>query len=72
MNERPDIWKRRFFTLMLFRLSGTVIALLGLLVGFSDVFHPGGNRVIGIALLIFGLTDLAVIPIILRKRWRGE
>ena len=35
------IWKRRFFTLMLARLSGTVLALLGLLVGFTDVFVAG-------------------------------
>jgi len=64
------MWKRRFFTLMLARLSGTVLALLGLLVGFTDVFQPGGFRVVGILLVAAGLIDLAVLPILLRKQWR--
>ena len=64
------IWKRRFFTLMLARLSGTVLALLGLMVGFTDVFQPGGYRIAGILLVAAGLIDLTVLPIILRKRWR--
>ena len=64
------MWKRRFFALMLARLSGTVLALLGLLVGFTDVFQPGGYRVIGIALIAAGLADLIILPILLRKQWR--
>lgn len=64
------MWKRRFFTLMLARLSGTVLALLGLLVGFTDVFQVGGYRVVGIVLIAAGLIDLAVLPILLRKQWR--
>lgn len=64
------MWKRRFFTLMLARLSGTVLALLGLLVGFTDVVQPGGYRVIGLLLVAAGLIDLAVLPMILRKHWR--
>lgn len=64
------IWKRRFFTLMLARLSGTVLALLGLMVGFTDVFQVGGYRVLGILLVGAGLIDLAVLPILLRKHWR--
>lgn len=64
------IWKRRFFTLMLARLSGTVLALLGLLVGFTDVFQQGGHRLLGILLVAAGIVDLIVLPIVLRKRWR--
>ena len=61
MND-DAMWKRRFFTLML--------ALLGLLVGFTDVFAIGGYRVVGILLITAGLIDLAVLPILLRKQWR--
>lgn len=64
------MWKRRFFALMLARLSGTVLALLGLVIGFSDVFQPGGFRLPGIALIAAGLADLVILPIILRRRWR--
>ena len=48
------MWKRRFFALMLARLSGTVLALLGLVVGFSDVVRPGGCRALGILLVVAG------------------
>ncbi len=65
-----EMWKRRFFVLMLARLSGTVIALLGLLVGFTDVFAVGGMRVPGILLIAAGLVDLVVLPNLLRRRWR--
>jgi hypothetical protein len=64
------MWKRRFLALMLARLSGTVLALFGLVVGFSDVFRPGGYRALGIALVVAGLIELAVLPIMLRRRWR--
>ena len=70
MTDDDAMWKRRFFTLMLARLSGTVLALLGLLVGFTDVFVQGGSRAVGIVLIVAGLIDLAVLPVILRKRWR--
>jgi hypothetical protein len=41
-----------------------------LVVGFSDVFRPGGFRALGIALVVAGLIELAVLPIMLRRRWR--
>jgi hypothetical protein len=64
------MWKRRFFALMLARLSGTLLALFGLAVGFSDMFRPGGFRVLGIALIVAGAVELAVLPLLLRRRWR--
>ncbi len=65
-----DLWKRRFFLLMLARLSGTVLVLLGLLVGFSDVFVAGGSRPLGLVLAIAGLADLVILPKLLNRRWR--
>ena len=64
------MWKRRFAAMMLARLSGTVLILLGMLLGFSDVFVEGGNRIVGMLLMVAGLVDLAVVPALLRKRWR--
>ena len=65
-----QVWKRRFFMLMLARLSGTLLVLLGLLVGFSDVFFAGGSRPIGLVLALAGLIDLALLPKLLSRRWR--
>jgi hypothetical protein len=69
MNDEA-MWKRRFLVLMLARLAGTVLALLGLVVTFGDVVRPGGFPAIGIPLILAGLVDLAVVPMVLRRRWR--
>ncbi len=65
-----EMWKRRFFVMMLARLSGTLLVLIGLLVGFSDVFVAGGSRPIGLVLAIVGLVDLVLLPKMLSRRWR--
>lgn len=70
MNNDDDVWKRRFLLLTFIRLGGTVLVLLGLLVGFSDVFTPGGNRLLGLLIMGAGLAELAVLPRLLRKGWR--
>ena len=64
------MWKRRFAVLMLARLSGTVLALLGLVVAYGDVVRPGGSLALGIPLIAAGVIDLAVLPLVLRRRWR--
>jgi len=64
------MWKRRFFTLMLARLVGTVLALSGLVVAYGDVARPGGYPALGIPLIIVGVIALAVLPMLLRRRWR--
>ncbi len=69
MNDEA-MWKRRFIALSLVRLSGTLLTLLGLVVGFSDVFRPEGYRAAGIVLIALGLLDLAILPNVLRRRWR--
>ena len=64
------MWKRRFFTLMLARLVGTVLALSGLVVAYGDVARPGGYPALAIPLIIVGVIALAVLPMLLRRRWR--
>ncbi len=64
------MWKRRFFALMLARLSGTLLALFGLLIANGDMVRPGGSLLFGIPLIVAGVIELAVLPVILRRRWR--
>ena len=64
------IWKRRFLTLMLARLGGTVLALGGLVVAYGDVVRAGGWPALGIPLVVIGVVDLALVPVLLRRRWR--
>ena len=64
------MWKRRFFALMLARLVGTLLALSGLVVAYGDVVRPGGYLALGVPLILAGMVALAVLPILLRRRWR--
>jgi hypothetical protein len=64
------VWKRRFFALMLARLVGTLLALSGLVVAYGDVVRTGGNLALGIPLVLAGVIALAVLPVVLRRRWR--
>jgi len=64
------MWKRRFFALMLARLVGTLLTLSGLVVAYGDVVRPGGYLALGIPLTLVGVIALAVLPILLRRRWR--
>jgi hypothetical protein len=64
------IWKRRFLALMAARLCGTLLALFGLVVAYGDVVRPGGFPMLGFTLTAVGVIELAVVPILLRRRWR--
>lgn len=64
------IWKRRFFGLMLVRLAGTALALLGLAVAAGKLGNQDRSPVLGVALLIVGLIIVAVVPRQISRGWR--
>lgn len=64
------MWKKRFLLVTLVRLSGTAIALLGMVIAFGNLVEPGGSPLLGVALVVVGLVDLALVPRILSRRWR--
>jgi hypothetical protein len=66
------LWRTRFLILSLVRLVGTAVALLGMVVAFGDLLQTGGNRLLGIPLVVIGLIDLAIAPKILSRRWRQQ
>jgi multisubunit Na+/H+ antiporter MnhB subunit len=65
-----NIWKKRFFIMTLARLTGTVLALLGMAIAFGNLVEPGGSRFIGVALVVAGLVIMAIVPRHLSRRWR--
>ena len=64
------VWKKRFLLVSLVRLCGTAIALLGMAIAFGNLVEPGGSPLLGVALIVVGLVDLAIVPRILSRRWR--
>lgn len=62
-------WKRKFEQLMLLRLFGLAIFLLGMALSFSDVVRPGGWPQGGAVLIIAGALTTALAPRIMKRVW---
>jgi hypothetical protein len=64
-----DLAKQRFFILQAVRISGVLLALLGLLVvaGKIDLL-PGWA---GIILVALGMIEMLIVPKLLASRWKS-
>lgn len=65
--------KRRFFALSLMRLMGAAFVAIGFILiggGFSLAGLPT-DRWVGVAIVLVGAFDFAVMPLILARRWRS-
>lgn len=71
MNQQPvseETARARFFLMNMMRLLGAIMIILGMLVTSGTLDWP---RVVGYALLIFGLVDFFVVPLVLARKWRS-
>jgi len=66
MNEDPA--RKRFLAIQAVRTSGVVMILLGMLVLRGELTWP---QAIGWALLLAGMADVFVVPMLLTRRWRS-
>jgi len=64
-----ELWKQRFLIFTLVRLGGLLIFMLGLGIAFSDLLRPGGWKLVGGLLVVFGVIDAVVAPRILKRSW---
>ena len=74
MTQADDaLAKKRFFALSSMRLMGALFILAGFVLirgGWTNMGQPA-DRWIGVALVLFGAFDFAVMPRILARRWRS-
>lgn len=69
MTIDPDSQARnRFVVLNLVRLSGAVMLTFGLLAVAGAL--PALPTIVGYALVVIGLVDFLVVPVMLARRWR--
>lgn len=74
MNPAADaLAKKRFFALAMMRVVGALLVLAGfaLIRGGWDLAGQPTDRWIGVAMVLFGAFDFAVMPRILARRWRS-
>ena len=67
-----DTWRRRFFVFTAARIFGLLTLLAGVAIMFSDLLRPGGWPLVGGVVMIMGLIDSVIAPILLKKHWAGE
>jgi uncharacterized membrane protein YhaH (DUF805 family) len=62
----------RFFVIGLFRLIGGLLVLAGfaIIAGGLVITGTDQDRVIGVMLVLFGVFEFAIMPLILARRWR--
>lgn len=74
MATNPDTLARnRFFAIGAMRIVGVLLAMAGFLIirGVWPLVDPATDRIIGIAFVLIGVFDFAIMPIILARRWRS-
>ena len=67
-----DVWRKRFQLFAVVRLFGLAVFLLGLAIAFSDLLRPGGWKLLGGLLAVFGAIDAVVAPRILKRSWERD
>jgi len=67
-----ELWKRRFRTFLAIRLVGLAMFLAGIAIAFSDLFQPGGNKLLGGLLAVTGALDAMIAPRILKRGWERK
>jgi len=63
-----DAAKKRFAIISLVRLSSAVLVMLGLLVVNRNIAWP---IPVGYVLVVIGLVELFLLPLVLARRWRS-
>ncbi|HKX90702.1 MAG TPA: hypothetical protein VJM13_15930 [Sphingopyxis sp.] len=74
MSQADDaLAKKRFFAITMMRLMGAAFVAIGFILiggGFALAGQPA-DRWIGVAIVLVGAFDFAVMPLILARRWRS-
>ena len=74
MTQADDsLAKKRFFAITAMRLMGAIFVLVGfvLIRGGWELAGQPADRWIGVAVVLVGAFDFAVMPLLLARRWRS-
>ena len=74
MTQADDaLAKKRFFVLSIMRLMGAAFVAIGFILigGGCSLAGQPTDRWIGVAIVLVGAFDFAVMPLLLARRWRS-
>lgn len=63
------LWKRRFLIFMAVRLFGLITFLLGVAITYTDLARAGGWPALGAIVIVIGLLDAVLAPMLLKRIW---
>jgi hypothetical protein len=69
MTPNDQLWRKRFATFALLRISGLLLFLFGMAILFSDLVQPGGALGLGMVVIGCGLVEALLGPVLLRQHW---
>ena len=69
MAEPKDPARARFMALTLIRWTGVGLVLVGMLINAGRIAAPG---ILGVVLVLLGLFDACIMPVILARRWKTK
>ena len=72
MNERDELWQKRFQWFAFARMFGLATFLLGIAIAFSDLLRDGGWPLVGGLIAIAGAIDAVFAPRLLKKLWAQQ
>jgi hypothetical protein len=72
MTENDSKWRNRLWAYTAARLGGLAVFALGLAVFYTDLVRDGGWPQLGALLIVLGLIDALLAPMILKRHWDRE
>ena len=66
------LWKRRFLIFMLVRLFGLVTFLVGVAIAYTDMVRVGGWPALGAIIIVIGILDAVLAPMLLKRIWEKQ
>ena len=66
------LWKRRFLIFMAVRLFGLATILLGVAITYTDLARAGGWPALGAIVIVIGLLDAVLAPMLLKRMWNKQ
>lgn len=72
-SANDSLAKKRFFAISMIRIMGALFAMIGfvLIRGGWELAGQPTDRWIGVAFVLVGAFDFAVMPKLLARRWRS-
>jgi hypothetical protein len=65
-------WKKRLLAYTGARMAGLAVFALGVAIFYTDLLREGGWPQVGAIVIVLGLIDALLLPMVLKRHWDKE